>query len=289
MGAESAAHAARRYLLGAQSAEKVLLKIDFRNAFNTARRDVILTRVREKLPDIYHFVFQAYALDSDLYFGEYTLQSSEGVQQGDPLGPLLFCLALQPLIDSCRSELNLWYLDDGTIGGDVELVLEDFTRIIDAGTLLGLHIHPSKCELVVCNGDQAFTEACTGRFKHLAPDIRIISPDDVSLMGAPLSPNGIDKALREKLDDLRTLASRLKSLDAHDAFFILKNCLALPKLVYVLRSSPCFGSPVLQEYDSLLRSALGDILNVQLSDSAWEQASMPVRFGGVGVRAATAI
>jgi len=43
------------------------------------------------------------------------------VQEEDPLGPDLFALVLQPII---TTELNLWYLDDGTVEGDVEEVVE---------------------------------------------------------------------------------------------------------------------------------------------------------------------
>ena len=40
------------------------------------------------------------------------LQSSEGVQQGDPLGPLLFCLVIQPLIEQLTSEfvVSIWMM-----------------------------------------------------------------------------------------------------------------------------------------------------------------------------------
>ena len=43
----------------------------------------------------------------------------------------------------------------------------------------------------------------------------------------------------------------------------------------------------LQVFDSLLRSLLSSILNINLTDSAWSQASLPVRCGGLGVRSAT--
>ena len=48
------------------------------------------------------------------------IESAEGVQQGDPLGPLLFCLTIHQLCSRMKSELSL---DDGTLGGKVEDVL----------------------------------------------------------------------------------------------------------------------------------------------------------------------
>ena len=43
--------------------------------------------------------------------------SEEGPQQGDPLGPLLFCSTIHPLITSLSSGLTLGYLDNLTLAG----------------------------------------------------------------------------------------------------------------------------------------------------------------------------
>ena len=57
-GAESAIHALRAYLVNLASQDKVVLKIDFKNAFNCIRRDKILALVKLKIPNIYNFVYQ---------------------------------------------------------------------------------------------------------------------------------------------------------------------------------------------------------------------------------------
>jgi hypothetical protein len=105
-GCEAAIHATRRFL-ESMSGDEVIVKLDFCNAFNTLRRDALLNAVSSKLPELYRFCHSAYGEASILQFGEHSITSAEGVQQGDPLGPLLFCLTLQPILSSLSSKLRL--------------------------------------------------------------------------------------------------------------------------------------------------------------------------------------
>ena len=96
-GCEAAARAARQYFESMPS-NHVLLKVDFRNAFNSVRRDKILEAVKSPIPELFLFVSSAYTIPSYLVCGDSIILSEEGVQQGDPLGPLLFCFTLHPLL-----------------------------------------------------------------------------------------------------------------------------------------------------------------------------------------------
>jgi hypothetical protein len=53
------------------------------------------------------------------------ISSSVGAQQGDPCGPMIFSLAIQPIILSLDSQLNIWYLADHP-----KVVLSDFKKVI---------------------------------------------------------------------------------------------------------------------------------------------------------------
>ena len=86
--------------------------------------------------------------------------------------------------------------------------------------------------------------------------------------------------------DLERSVERLSLLQDHDAPCLLKNALAISKLQYILRTSPCSGNPLLSTFDKVLRCGLSKILNVNLNDTQWTQATLPVFMGGLGVRSA---
>ena len=85
------------------------------------------------------------------------------------------------------------------------------------------------------------------------------------------------------------MGDRLRHLHTHDAYCLLRHAFALPKVLYTLRTSPCFQSSSLQSFNLLLRSLLGVIANININedDLAWSQASLSVWSGGLGVRSGT--
>jgi len=110
------------------------------------------------------------------------------------------------------------------------------------------------------------------------------------MLGSPVTAgSAADKALEQKTNELKTAISRLSTLQADDALVILRISLSIPKLMYTLRTASCHGSARLIEFDNALKDGLSSIFNVNLSEDQWNQASLPVRDGGLGIRSAASL
>ena len=143
-----------------------MLKIDFTNAFNTLSRDAMQAVIREELPELYPFIESCYSGQSYLRFGHYTLLSDEGSQQGDPLGPLLFCATVMSIVKRVKSQCNIWYTDDGTLGGEIDTLLTDFEMLMAEGRKLGLVVNIAKCEVITDD------EEVLQKIRSVAPSIK---------------------------------------------------------------------------------------------------------------------
>ena len=66
-------------------------------------------------PEIFKLASLAYGSPTPLIVNGNLIWSDSGVQQGDPIGQLLFFLAIHDNASSMKSNLSVWYLDDATI------------------------------------------------------------------------------------------------------------------------------------------------------------------------------
>src|SRR6218665_735573 len=257
----------------------IMVKLDIWNAFNSLHRNSMLSSVDEILPKLAAYCHVAYGEATSLQFGKFTVLSQEDSKQGDPLGPLLFCLPLQPILTRLLSPLASEYLDDITLGGDSEVVEADVDLIEGECLRLGLVLNRSKCELIASNFD--FIDTIQGSLRLFTR----VNPSSAVLLGAPLSP---EKALFSALDtcvaNLETALDRLQLIDRQDALLLLRCSLGSPKLMYLLRCAPCYDHLRLIDYDKLQRGGMERILNISLTEDQWMQASLPIRMGGLGVR-----
>ena len=138
------------------------IKIDMSNAFNNCFRDSFLLRLWKELSEIYSWALWCYHSKGELRFGNHRLQSSGGVQQGDPLGPLRFSLVVLELMDDIGSAgkvpLQLWYLDDSTFIGPRPAIAQLFDLLQSRGSSFGLLLNPTKSEVFWPSGDKKLLE-----------------------------------------------------------------------------------------------------------------------------------
>ena len=112
------------------------------------------------------------------------------------------------------------------------------------------------------------------------PGSQVVDPANATLLGSSIGDvSSISVILGAKADMLKRMGVRLQHLSAQDALLVLRHSFAIPKLLYNLRTYPCFLSLVLLEYDKLLKSIVGRITNIwfDVDDRIWDQATLPVK------------
>jgi len=159
------------------------------------------------------FVLAAYGAPSRLWLGDKTLWSGEGVQQGDPLGPLLFCLTIHPLLSEGGCDIVTGYLDDIGLGDQVPRLVERIQALEVQASAMGLSLNHDKCEVIGLGPSELVQWQSSGlRFA-------VTNTRDASFLGAPLGKEGVDAALLANGELLEVIKPRLARMAAHEAFF----------------------------------------------------------------------
>ena len=299
-GVEAAIHAAREWAsASAHDSTKGFIKLDFSNAFNCVSREQALSQVTERFPSLSRWAHWCYRNPSNLRFGDFVIQSTEGVQQGDPLGPLLFAAALQPLALALRNfehggkrlDLAAFYLDDGFLAGDLDLLGKALALVQREAEAIGLTLSIGKCELIIPAGmassdvNEIFPPSLL--FDPLAGVSRVNWSGDFELLGAPIGcSDHCEKFTMGKASGAHAIWELLPKLeDPQMALRLLRQCASICKLTHCMRGTPPeLQHAALQSFDESLRSAFCTTTGLLPDHAQWDQACRSLRYGGLGLR-----
>ena len=105
---------------------EIILKLDISNAYNSIDRGACLRGVQKHCPDILRWAHWCLNGTSSVFWDKAKIDCTTGVQQGDPLAPLLFSVGLHGVIDEAVETFpelrQLFFLDDGICKGAIPLV-----------------------------------------------------------------------------------------------------------------------------------------------------------------------
>lgn len=271
-------------LVKEQREDWVAIKVDCANAFNTACRQAILNAVAKRAPTLLHYAVNAYGRHTTLFWGKERLVSAAGVQQGDPLGPAFFSLALGVALEgTAAATFECWYLDDGTFAAVASEALARFDVVVDCLATMSLKVNVRKCEIIALNPNSA------------RPDTQLPWTDveKLELLGVPCGTDtaaGAAKVVANVVRHLQIL-ERLAQQDPHVAVVLARNCGGFAAINYLLRGiGPSLADPksgiaveLMRQVDDAVEALVGTIVG-RVDPHQRRQIFLPARLGGVGFR-----
>ena len=285
------------------SPDFVVMQVDVRNAFNTLDRSAMLTQCLKKTPTIYNWLSWCYADPCALICqGHQVATSSCGVHQGDALGPIGFALGLEQALDECKTEEDVlpwscWYLDDGTLVGNLDTIGCFVQKLVPALSKIGLQVNLSKCTLwgpgVHREEDMNDALPDTWDTSHPLRTVPIVPygpSKGITVLGVPCDAKGstthADRVWQEVVLKTTDTLAKLKLIpESQLQHCLLRYCLDACKVNHLMRSTLLeTGVQPMQDLSEALQTAACGFMGCGITVNAWEQATMPIRHGGLGIK-----
>ncbi|KAL0211337.1 hypothetical protein P9112_009635 [Eukaryota sp. TZLM1-RC] len=257
------------------------MSLAFSNAFNSLSRRSIHGALLQYMPELIPYFQSTYCTYSNLHFGNNILSSSSGVKQGDPLGPLLFCLAIHPILLQIQEMLPslkmIAYMDDVVLIGDLNIVKKATACFKELFTKIGLRLNLFKCVLLSNSPVSTIVDG-------IEIQAKLYSIDAIRHLGSFLGNNGeITKKLFEKLNSTSDKIDRMMNLDIqkHIKFTIVRLCFS-SNFNHIFRSTnPLVTRPLAQKFNELRAKVLSQLLGCKMFQIP-DHAYLSPHYGGLG-------
>jgi len=241
--------------LDAHSESYLFLETDARNAFNEVSRARILDQLRAHFPELVpHFLATYCQQPPDIWFlsedGPRLIPSSEGSQQGDPLGPFYYCLAvhsqgLLALSAKFPKALFFAYCDNLTVcaePSDLAQIFSDICSIFPS--IFGLEIRLSGCRTFGMQALRAnFESHCLAAHllsREALDSIKHFNPSDgVRVLGSFLgSHDAIQTVLRTFIVKSIQQLDLLSQLGDFQCMYLLLRYCVCAQFSFLLQTLP---------------------------------------------------
>eukprot|EP00435_Cladocopium_sp_Y103_P009537 s556_g2.t1 len=264
-GAEAAVHAARHWHdRNKGQSRKVLVKLDFKNAFSVPASCSGFRR----------------------------LSVSSFGSLGDPLGPLLFACALHPLAIDLRQgplDLAFFYFDDGVIAGDVASVGAALAHISAKSAELGLHLNLDKSEVISVGADTQHPSLAAHLPRELLVDeignSRVQT--NFELLGAAVGDDAFTEAhAHNRAAAALPLLEAIGGLDdSQVGIRLLRSCAGHCRMIHNMRCAPPVAQLAgFQAFDQSVRACFSSLTGLHPTDGQWQQAARGFDKAGLGLR-----
>ncbi|CAD0096311.1 unnamed protein product [Aureobasidium vineae] len=248
--------------------------MDFKNAFNSVSRAAVAHGILSYAPEFYKAARWAYNEPAALVMYDGTvITSSEGVRQGDPLGPLFFSLAIRTTLQQLQQQLQrstgynrpppivLAYLDDVYIISGQQITLQQLEGYLEDAPI-ALNIDKTKTH-----------------------PLSAIQTTGMKILGSFIGPEPRKaEFLATRIEELQTVLDRLKDLPKQHALLLLRASTST-----LLRHLPrTIGSQgLLARFQDIDTRLLETIKHLQGSEDRrpldQDLVALPTRLGGLGI------
>ncbi len=272
---------------------KLVLKLDMKNAFNSVSRKAIFDAVLKDFPSLSRYVYWCYGKHTHLKYDHYYLVSQLGVQQGDPLGPILFCLALHSIVLRARDlfpdMIQGWYCDDGQVIASPQVIADVFSFLVEELKAICLETNFRKTELIALDKNIISIDQVTKEEESLSilNTPLFIPGRNFYTLGAPIGDESYcEQFISSKISKIESLLNKIVDLkNVQIAYNLIYYCCSYGKVVYYSRTIPSqFIKNQLIRFDNIVKSAFESLISKQLDTHQATQLSLPWKKGGLGLR-----